>query len=112
MTYDPLDIRGQETDQVEAAKRAALRARDLADDIRWLMSNKRGRRIAFWLLELAGVYRTSFTGNSNSTFFNEGMRNVGLALMKQIDTTCPQHYITMLDEARKHDRHADERRDD
>lgn len=111
MTYDPLDIRGQEAAEAEASKRAAMRARDLADDIRWLMSNKRGRRIAWWLLEFAGVYRTSFTGNSQ-TFFNEGMRNVGLALMKQIDTACPQHYVTMLDEAKKHDRYADDRRID
>ena len=112
MIYDPLDTAAQQAAEAEATERAKIKAGNLADDFRWLMSNRRGRRLAWWLLDKAGVHRSSFTGNSNSTFFNEGMRNVGLALMAQILEVCPQQYTLMLDEARKHDRHTDDRRHD
>ena len=53
------------------------------------------------LLERTGVFRSSFTGNSE-TFFLEGQRNVGLMLMAQIHDACPEKYTAMLEE-QKHD---------
>ena len=100
--HDPTDIAGQERAANESAKRAKLLAHEEADDFKWLMGNKRGRRIVWRLLERTGVYRSSFTGNSE-TFFREGMRNVGLMLMAQINTICPGHYATMLQEQQKHE---------
>ena len=49
---------------------AALRERELAD-IAWLLSDRRGRRFMWRVFSNAGIFRTSFTGNSE-TFFNEG----------------------------------------
>lgn len=100
--FDPLDIRSQERATAAADERARLAAQLEEDDFKWLMSNKRGRRIVWRLLERTGVYRSSFTGNSE-TFFREGMRNVGLMLMAQINTICPGHYATMLQEQQKHE---------
>ena len=71
------------------------------DDFKWLMDDKRGRRIMWRLLERTGVFRSSFTGNSE-TFFLEGQRNVGLMLMAQIHDACPEKYTAMLEE-QKHD---------
>ena len=81
-------------------KDAARLARQVeANDIKWLMSSKQGRRIAWRLLERAGVYRSSFTGNSE-TFFREGQRDQGLRLIADIHTHCPDAYALMLTEAK------------
>lgn len=69
------------------------------DDLRWMMSDKRGRRVMWRLLETSGVYRSSFTGNSE-TFFREGQRNVGLKLLADIHEHCPDAFVLMLKEHR------------
>ena len=59
------------------------------------------------LLERTGVFRTSFTGNSE-TFFREGQRNVGLMLMAQIHEVCPDQYALMLKEQNDVRKHTDD----
>lgn len=97
---DPTDLAGQMADDEEQA----LRARQLRElelqDFRWLMSHAEGRRIVWRLLGHAGVYRTSFTGNS-TTFFNEGRRDVGLFLLAEVQDASPNGYIKMFSEQRK-----------
>jgi hypothetical protein len=95
--YDPLDLRGQEEAKEELNERTKLTLQVEQDDFKWLMSSKRGRRIMWRLLEKTGVYRSSFTGNSE-TFFREGMRNVGLMLMAQVNEFSPDQYSMMLKE--------------
>lgn len=95
---NPLDQ--LDPDEQRKAKAAdALRRRREEDDFRWLMNDKRGRRVVWRLLENTGVYKTSFTGNSE-TFFREGQRNVGLMLISQIHELTPEAYVLMLNEAR------------
>lgn len=108
MTTDPLDIQAQERARLDREEKQRLTSRQEADDVKWLMSDKRGRRLMWGLLERTGLYRTSFTGNSE-TFFREGARNVGLAYMALINEHCPERYNTMVLEQREHDnkRHAD-----
>jgi hypothetical protein len=104
-TFDPLDLRGQERVKEQSEERTKLALQNEQDDFKWLMSSKRGRRIVWRLLERTGVYRSSFTGNSE-TFFREGQRNVGLMLMAQINEFSPDQYALMLKEqqdGRKHD---------
>lgn len=64
------------------------------------MSTSQGRAFLYDILDFCGVYRSSFTGNAN-TFFNEGMRNVGLYLMGRITKEHPEQYIEMLKEHAK-----------
>lgn len=52
------------------------------------------------LLAETGLYKTSFTGNSE-TFFREGARNVGLKLMAQIHELTPDAYGLMLKESKE-----------
>ena len=68
-----------------------------AEDFRWIMEHAQGRRFINRLLDRTGVYRSSFTGNSE-TFFREGARNVGLQLLAQINDLCPEKYPQMLQE--------------
>lgn len=94
---DPTDLIGEE----QRAKEAEAAARDISllakNDLVWLMGEARGRRFIWRLLDKAGVYRTSFTGNS-ATFFNEGQRNIGLWVQALLIEHCPEQYFTMLNE--------------
>lgn len=111
--HDPLDLRGQErTKSTSDEEKRRQREQELSD-LKWLMGNKQGRRFMWRLLETAGVFRTSFTGNS-TTFFNEGMRNMGLKQLNDVHEACPERYVEMVREHKeakeKNDnRHADYR---
>lgn len=98
---DPLDIRGQEQRQQDAQERNKLAAKIEEEDVKWLMSNKRGRRIVYRLLERAGVWRLSFNTNALQMAFNEGNRNEGLALFAKVMAFCPEQYAIMVKEQEK-----------
>ena len=108
-SFDPLDLRGQEKAQADNSERNKLALQTEQEDFKWLMGNKRGRRIVWRLLERTGVYRSSFTGNSE-TFFREGMRNVGLALLAQVHEITPDQFAVMLKEQQDVRKHADDGR--
>lgn len=61
---------------------AELRRRD-EEALRYLLKNKEGRWFLMRLLDLTKVTQSCFTGNSH-TFYNEGKRDVGLAIMRDI----------------------------
>ena len=95
--YDPIDLVGQEKKSKEGVKERKVKREGEIEDFLWMMGDKRGRRFVWRLLEKAGVYRSSFTGNSN-TFFLEGQRNMGLMIMDEIHSNCPDLYVIMLKE--------------
>jgi hypothetical protein len=99
--FDPLDIRGQERARAEAEERALMASQIEIDDIKWLMSDKRGRRFVARLFERAGVWRLSFNTNALTMAFNEGTRNEGLRLLAQITAHCPDRYTDMLKESKE-----------
>ncbi|HIC7644622.1 TPA: hypothetical protein ACW7KW_005195 [Serratia liquefaciens] len=72
-----------------------------ADDVKGVMSTESGRRFIWGLLDQAGVFRISFTGEVNATIFNEGNRNAGLALFNSVIKFCPELYLKMSAEAEK-----------
>ncbi|OZI58715.1 Bbp19 family protein [Bordetella genomosp. 1] len=74
-----------------------------SDDLKWLMANRRGRRIVWRLLEQAGVFRSVFSTNAMEMAFKEGNRNGGLQLMSLVLGTCPERYAEMLTEHRTND---------
>jgi hypothetical protein len=97
---DPLDIESNEAVRKAKADEAALMALQDAEDIKWLMSSKRGRRIVNSLLQQAGVFRLSFHTNALQMSFNEGNRNTGLRLLAAITTNCPGRYTEMIEESK------------
>lgn len=99
MNDDVTDIRGQEAKAQASANRAKNVATMKVHDWKWLMSTPRGRRIVWRLLEECGVYRSSFTGNSE-TFFREGERAVGLRILALIGAECVDDYAKMVAEQR------------
>lgn len=80
---DPTDLRSLEQDeQANALTQQTARQKEI-DDFKWLLGHKQGRRIAWRILEQAGVYRQTFTGNSES-FFLEGKRSIGLFVLAEV----------------------------
>jgi hypothetical protein len=88
--------------QHEAIKQKAdNERRTFVEDIKWLMSSPRGRRLVWWLLSKSGVSRTSFNNSGSVMAFNEGQRNIGLMLQAEVLEASPDSYMTMLNEQRK-----------
>jgi len=98
---DPLDITAIEQQRESREEKAKLAARKEAEDIKWLMSTARGRRIANSLLQQAGVFRLSFSTDALQMSFNEGNRNTGLRLLAAITEHCPNRYVEMMNEAKE-----------
>jgi hypothetical protein len=96
--YDPLDLRGQERDRADKELRERLERQNEEADVKWLMSQKRGRRMAWRFLDQAGVFRSSFSTNAMQMAFAEGNRNYGLRLLGLIHATCPEQYPAMMKE--------------
>lgn len=70
------------------------------NDLRFLLSTDQGRRFVWRYLEICGVYKSSFTGSSE-TFFLEGQRNIGLKLIADIMDADPEAYIKMQKQNRE-----------
>jgi hypothetical protein len=96
--YDPLDIRGQERTEADKKLRDKLVRDNEEADLKWLMSNKRGRRIVWRLLDQAGVFRLSFNTNSMQMAFAEGNRNFGNRTLSLIHSHCAELYPQMVKE--------------
>lgn len=73
------------------------------NDIAALMATPHGRRFLWRTLSLCGVYRLSYTGNSE-TFFREGARNVGLQLLADVEEAAHEDMLTMMREAKRNER--------
>lgn len=101
--FDPMDINSQARAKHEAETRTKLVRQTEADDVKWLMGNKRGRRIIWRQLENAGVFQLSFNATAMVMAFNEGRRSEGLRVLAQIHEFCPEHYTLMMQEQKKHD---------
>lgn len=97
--YDPLDTASQDQARSESRTRDKLAQQTEAEDVKWLMSSKRGRRIVWRVLDRAGVYRLSFNTNSMTMAFNEGARNEGLRMLSTIHAASPEMYPLMQKEA-------------
>lgn len=98
---DPTDLLAEEEANQARKDQAKAQTNQEADDYRWFMQSKRGRRIAYALLEKGGVYRTSFVGGTNETMFNEGQRNLALWFQAKLDEFTPEHFAQMILEKAK-----------
>lgn len=99
MSANPKAFNAGDEDHV-AARAQTAKERDAArrSGLRKIMTDPECRAWMYDLLEACGVFRTSFTGNSE-TFFREGSRNVGLKVMGEIHKDHDQLYVQMCREA-------------
>lgn len=82
----------------EAGKKEKNKRNQEIDDVNFVLSSKQGRRLFWRYISRCGVFKTSMTGN-NSTFFNEGERNIGLLLLADVNEAAPDAYVLMQKEA-------------
>tara|TARA_Y100000310_G_C20473910_1_gene711437 strand:+ start:582 stop:902 length:321 start_codon:yes stop_codon:yes gene_type:complete len=88
---------GDETTVAQAEKQSENVEDMINEGLRGLVENRNGRELIWWMLSSAGIYQTSFTGNS-TTFFNEGRRAIGLELLDRLISTRPSAYAQMIEE--------------
>jgi len=88
-------------EQVEKAKeKVETRDEQKINDIREVLGTRRGRRYFWGLLEWCGIFKTS-NSDEHQIFFNEGMRNVGLKLLADVNEAAPEVYNLMLRESKE-----------
>lgn len=95
--HDPTDLNAHSRNSEAQGLEQAVARRQEVEDLKWLMGHKQGRRFVTRLLDKAGIYRTSFTGNSE-TFFREGQRNMGLFVLMEVMEVAPEQFAKMLEE--------------
>lgn len=64
-------------------------------DLEYVMADARGRRVMRAIVASTGVFRSSYTGNSE-TFYREGRREVGLWLLNLITRAAPDYVYEVL----------------
>lgn len=83
--------------QVATASRKAKRQReaDLAD-LRAVAATPGGVRVLRRILERCGVYKLSYAPDAGATAFNEGMRNIGLWILSEVEESAPEQIVALL----------------
>lgn len=81
----------------EQQKPTEQELQDIAD-FKWLMSDSRGRRFMWKTLGDCRLFQPSIGPTDAVTNYNEGQRNVGLLLLRQINDLTPSLYAVMAAE--------------
>lgn len=85
-------------DKAKLKDKFKVRQRD--EDLKTILNLREGRRYLWGILEEAGVFTSSFTGNSH-TFFNEGKRDMGLRVLSHITESNPDAFLKMMVESKE-----------
>ncbi|EHC9995820.1 hypothetical protein MLN09_24310 [Escherichia coli] len=97
------DVDDEKLRDDQLARQQLLVQRDI-DDIKFVMGSEQGRRVIWSLLEKGKVFAPCFTGDSHLTAFNEGQRNLALALFQRVMAHCPEQYLKMAAESQEKDK--------
>lgn len=99
-SYVDMDVERRLQEEIDA-----LHEFHETEDLQWVLSDERGRRFIWRLLDEAGVYRQPFVGDRNHTDFNCGRKDYGLKVLDMILTRAPIVYAIMLKEMKNYERH-------
>src|SRR5215467_13560298 len=94
MPYDA----GNRKDVRALEKRAKLEEQQRREIVTGIMSVAPGRKWMCDLLEHCHIFSTSFSDAAIRMAFMEGQREVGILLLTDIMSACPNEYITMMGE--------------
>ena len=94
MPYDPTNRK----DVKIAQKQAKVADQQRKEIVNGIMSVAPGRRWLCDLLEVCHIFSTSFSDVGLRMAFMEGQREVGIRLLMDIMSACPDQYITMMRE--------------
>ena len=98
---DALVANAASTKQVRNARKREkeLRDRDVAD-IRFVLSDKRGRRVLWRLLSHSGLYESGYVEGSKAQY-RDGRRNEGAHLLALVTDAQPDALLQMMQEAQQ-----------
>jgi hypothetical protein len=92
---------GDEEQVAKVARTAKQKDKQADADLKWVMSDARGRRFVWALMARSGIYRNSYLagqGQGEAVAFYEGERNIGLELLARVAKVTPKAYQTMTQE--------------
>lgn len=104
MSEQPKARTGNAADPEQVKKAAQADKRDRqrqVEDMRSVLNTVQGRRVVWRYLCECKVFETSFHPSGSQTYFNEGMRNIGLQLLADINESSPEAYQVMLKESKE-----------
>lgn len=103
--FDPVNTAEFERRKAEQIANQVKKKKEFSDDFKWFMGDPKGRRLMFWMLSYAGVYRTTFEESPQRASYMalamahaEGRKELGYRLMGEISRLCPEQYARMMKE--------------
>lgn len=94
-----VQVNAADKDQVvKGAREERSKRQQEIDDMKVVLSTRAGRRFVWRHLTNAGIFQSTFTGNS-ATFFNEGRRDIGLKMLAEVNAASPESYLLMMKES-------------
>lgn len=106
MPYDA----GNRRDVRAAEKQAKLAEQQRREIVTGIMSVVPGRGWMCDLLEHCHIFHTSYNDLPHRMAFMEGQREVGIRLLSDIMSACPDHYVLMMRERNERDSAYESRR--
>lgn len=86
-----------------AQKQSKVREQQDRGVVAGLMDTRQGRAWMLDHLEFCHIFASNFSGNPYNDALGEGQRTVGLRLLGQIMSACPDQYVTMMRERNERD---------
>lgn len=71
------------------------------NDLRWVLSDKRGRRVVWKFLEFCGVFKTTFNNSGSVMCKLEGQRTVGLFILDMVTLADQSKLFLMMQDAKQ-----------
>ena len=69
---------------------------DLHDAFNAVLATPAGKRVLFWVLEQAAIYRDAFSGQDGATNYTLGQQSVGRKVIGLMDDIDPRTYPKLL----------------
>lgn len=69
---------------------------DLNAAMRSVLATPDGKRVMFWLLSEAAIYRDAFSGDAGATNYVLGQQSVGRKIIQKMDELDPRTYPKLL----------------
>jgi hypothetical protein len=67
-------------------------------DMVWALSTKQGRRVVWWILSIAGIYRDAFDHSGSVQSKNLGRQQIGREVLNAVLTADEEAYFQMMRE--------------
>jgi len=96
----PVDA-GDPVQRKEKLKEAKSAEQILKETVRGMMLTEANRKYVYDLLASCNIYGNSFASDPYKTAFNLGEQNIGRRILADLQLSCPDLYLVMLEEQKE-----------